>query len=716
MASELEEIPDKLLQTFKDIRIRLAHESSKSLGEPGIFEVWTNGVKYIFNDTLETHFAHYDDVTGIRVSPPTKSRIMLQIKHKDNTKQVTFIFVKPDTDKIELRDIRDVARGIIHQSFIRYKQYKTEKSKRTAQLQEIHETVKSKILDEDKFMNSIYTILVKEKYLSPADFWEDHLKNALLSKEENQGVSSGFLGAISQSEDKEGVTLNLSLEIINAIFKTYPAVEKKHLEMVPQEISEQEFWAKFFKSHYFHRDRDSHNAPDSKDDIFKDCIDIDEKDMSKIVEQCVVANGNRGIDNEDNFGILSSNDNDDSSDKNGISKNKMLIKRCNYLSERIIKSIQENKKSFLDDVENKNLSKEDELIKVRLFNKEMLKVLRKKKNFAELKSFMACYSNLQNILFVPFGMTRHEYRCQKEQENPDIEYNDSEFDEYWNSLASVVEKEVKLETSINLLTTTLKVLQDNPNEPGLCDVEFSSDDSKDDDLDDSNELSDPELKRPRYESGYTKPSMHGESRLERNYEKMEEVLNSLIDDFTKKCDHNKVKLNSIADEQIAECHAACSELIRHFWSCFPPKCQEHLEKILKIVPALKDFDTYKIKKIAEKYGDDKVEHLRKMIAVICARLEELKTIFDNKSFTQLELEGRIIVDNDNPENVLILSDDKSLEIHGNGKEYQRFSERLFNNIMQNGSSRNGIDINGTQNDSSVSYEYHQEEDEVEEDY
>ncbi|CEF64794.1 General transcription factor IIH subunit 1 [Strongyloides ratti] len=310
-------------------------------------------------------------------------------------------------------------------------------------------------------------------------------------------------------------------------------------------------------------------------------------------------------------------------------------------------------------------------------------------------------------------MTRHEYRSQKEQEDPDIEYNDSEFDEYWNSLASVVEKEVKLETSISLLTTTLKVLQDNPSEPGLCDVELSSDDSKNDDFDDSNDLSDPDSKRPRIDSDYTKPSMHGESRLERNYEKMEDVLNALIDDFTRKCNHNKVKLNSIADEQIAECHAACSELIRHFWSCFPPKCQEHLEKILKIVPALKDFDTYKIKKIAEKYGDDKVEHLRKMIAVICARLEELKTIFDNKSFTQLELEGRIIVDNDNPENVLILSDEKNFDVQENGKEFQRFSERLFNNIMQNSSSNNGINMNGTQSDSSFIYGDHQEGEEIE---
>uniref|UniRef100_A0A0N4Z772 BSD domain-containing protein n=1 Tax=Parastrongyloides trichosuri TaxID=131310 RepID=A0A0N4Z772_PARTI len=716
---ESEEIKFKLIQTFKDIRIRLANESSKSLGEPGIFEVWTNGVKYVFNDTQESHFADYGDVTGIRVSPPTKSRVMLQIKHKDNNKQVTFIFAKPGSDKIELREIRDIARSVIHQSFIRYKQFKQQQAKRTAQLQEIHESVKSKILDEDKFMNNMYTMLVKEKYLSPSDFWEDHLKNALLSKEENQGISSGFLGAISQSEDKEGVTLNLSLEIINAIFKTYPAVEKKHLEMVPQEISEQEFWAKFFKSHYFHRDKDSTNAPDAKEDIFKDCIDIDDRDMHKIIDQCVEANGNRGIDNEDNFGIFSSNENNvmEGEEKNEISKNKMLIKRCNYLSERIMKSIQENKKIDLDEVDNSDKKKdeENELIKVRIANKEMLKILRKKKHFAELKNFMSSYSNLQNILFVPFGMSRHEYRLQKEQEDPSIEYEQEEYDEYWNLLNAVVEKEVKLETSISLLTTTLKVLQDNPNEPGLCDVEFS-DEEKEDDLNDSNDLSDPESKRPRLDSGLKKPSMHGENRLDRNYEKMEDVINCLIDDFTRKCNHNKNKLNSIAEDQIAECHAACTELIRHFWSCFPPKSQDHLDKILKIVPALKDFDTFKIKKIGEKYGEDKVEHLRRMIGVICARLEELKNIFGHKSFTQLELEGRIIVDSENSQNVLLFNDNRNF-MDEDDKSCSRMSERLFYDVMNNAETTfNGITTDSMQNGSSTSFGEHQEEEMLEEEY
>lgn len=49
-----------------------------------------------------------------------------------------------------------------------------------------------------------------------------------MEDEEKPGVSGGFLSNIAQSEGVSGVKLNLNVETIQSIFKTYPAGSSFH--------------------------------------------------------------------------------------------------------------------------------------------------------------------------------------------------------------------------------------------------------------------------------------------------------------------------------------------------------------------------------------------------------------------------------------------------------------------------------------------------------
>lgn len=89
------------------------------------------------------------------------------------------------------------------------------------------------------------------------EFWTQHASQysqAQKAQTQEIGVSGAFLADIKpQTDGCNGLKYNITPDIIECIFKTYPAVKKKYIEHVPAKLSEAQFWTKFFQSHYFHR-------------------------------------------------------------------------------------------------------------------------------------------------------------------------------------------------------------------------------------------------------------------------------------------------------------------------------------------------------------------------------------------------------------------------------------------------------------------------------
>lgn len=155
-------------------------------------------------------------------------------------------------------------------------------------------------------------------------------------------MSGAFLSEIKPVTDGcNGFKYNLTTEIIECIFKAYPAVKKKHSECVPVKLSESEFWTKFFQSHYFHRDRITTGLKD----IFVECGRIDDSALRKEIRNNLgdpLLDLGKFGDNTIEEGFCSSNTNDQKAENvGGNIVHQSIIKRFNQHSFMVLKSCQE---------------------------------------------------------------------------------------------------------------------------------------------------------------------------------------------------------------------------------------------------------------------------------------------------------------------------------------------------------------------------------------
>ncbi|KAK7480439.1 hypothetical protein BaRGS_00028358 [Batillaria attramentaria] len=270
----------------------------------------------------------YADIKVQKISPDTKDKVQLQVVMHDGSAS-TFQFANPKGRSAQQAD-RDAIKELLQQLLPQFKR------KVSSELE-----VKNRLLQEDPELFQLYKDLVVSQVITAEEFWASRAhKFSNSNKNDNKqttGVSPAFLADIKpQTDGANGLKYNLTADIIESIFKTYPMVKKKHAECVPHTLSESAFWTRFFQSHYFHRDR----VNISSKDIFSECAKKDEEEIQQEISQKVT---NPLVDlteikdtaaDDDYRGIM-----DDNRTSTNIT-NQSLIRRFNHHSTMVLRTCQ----------------------------------------------------------------------------------------------------------------------------------------------------------------------------------------------------------------------------------------------------------------------------------------------------------------------------------------------------------------------------------------
>ncbi|KAL7752363.1 RNA polymerase II transcription factor B subunit 1 [Sorochytrium milnesiophthora] len=143
--------------------------------------------------------------------------------------------------------------------------------------------LRADLLRQHRPLARLHQELVRNGHVGEQDFWESRkhlLQTAAMQGSQKRGQSSAWLADVRPQTDKNGeMRFTLTPQKIQSIFLQYPSIEAAY----KLNISEQEFWRRYFQSQFFHRMRSKSAARDAaaaKDDIFDQCLEEEQEALA----------------------------------------------------------------------------------------------------------------------------------------------------------------------------------------------------------------------------------------------------------------------------------------------------------------------------------------------------------------------------------------------------------------------------------------------------
>ncbi|KAJ2917789.1 hypothetical protein MD484_g2640, partial [Candolleomyces efflorescens] len=120
--------------------------------------------------------------------------------------------------------------------------------------------LRKKVLMNNPELGSLHRELVMTGQISEAEFW-DGREHLLLAQQASESQKKGKPGQLvdPRPETVEGgeTKIRITPQLVHDIFDEYPVVAKAYSENVPENLSEAEFWKRYFQSKLFNAHRAS---------------------------------------------------------------------------------------------------------------------------------------------------------------------------------------------------------------------------------------------------------------------------------------------------------------------------------------------------------------------------------------------------------------------------------------------------------------------------